>query len=241
MEGETNRLKQFSDFRSVKILIVEDEKALADSIASFFKNEGFICEQANDYHQAFDKVNSFDYDCVLLDITLPGGNGLELINELKENHSNAGIIVISARNSLDDKVKGLDLGADDYLTKPFHLTELNARVRSVIRRRNFEGGSSIQYNEIKVSPEENTAQVNEKTLQLTRKEFDLLLFFISNQNRVISKTAIADRLWGDDIELANNFDFIYSHVKNLRKKLIDAGCKDYLQTVYGMGYKFGEK
>jgi DNA-binding response OmpR family regulator len=224
----------------MKILVIEDEKALAESIVVFLQKEGYLCEWAYDYAGAVQKINSFDYDCVLVDIMLPDGNGLALIKELKENHSKAGIIIISAKDALDDKVKGLDLGADDYLTKPFHLTELNARLRSVIRRRNFAGSHSIEFHELKVIPEDKMVYVNEKPVALTPKEFDLLLYLLINKNRVINKSAIAEHLWSDEIELADSYDFIYSHMKNLRKKLLDAGCEDYIQTVYGMGYKFSD-
>jgi DNA-binding response OmpR family regulator len=178
---------------------------------------------------------------VLVDITLPGGNGLDIIRQLKKARSKAGIIIISAKNSLDDKIEGLELGADDYLPKPFHLSELNARIKSVVRRRNFEGNSEIRFGEITIDPEAKSVAVNGKAVTVTKKEFGLLLFFISNKNRVITKESIAEHLWGDNMDMADSYDFIYSHIKNLRKKLIEAGSADYIKTIYGAGYKFGKE
>jgi DNA-binding response OmpR family regulator len=175
-----------------------------------------------------------------VDITIPGGSGLDIIRELKKKGSEAGIIIISAKNSIEDKISGLDLGADDYLTKPFHLSELNSRIKSIVRRRSFKGSNEICFHEISIVPDEMLVSVNKKTVTLTKKEFDLLLFFISNKNRVITKESIAEHLWGDDMDTADSFDFIYSHIKNLRKKLVEKGSEDYIQTVYGMGYKFGK-
>jgi DNA-binding response OmpR family regulator len=224
----------------MKILLIEDEKALSDSILAYLREEGHTCELAADYMKAGQKADLYEYDCVVVDITLPGGSGLDIISGLKKKGSEAGIIIISAKNAVDDKIAGLDLGADDYLTKPFHLSELNSRIKSIIRRRNFKGSKEITFNEISIVPEEMLVNVHHKPVMLTRKEFDLLLFFLSNQNRVITKESIAEHLWGDDMDAADSFDFIYSHIKNLRKKLIEKGSADYIQTVYGMGYKFGK-
>ena len=196
-------------------------------------------ESAADFAKAADKAGVYDYDCVLVDITLPDGNGLDIVRQLKKTKSKAGIIIISAKNSLDDKVAGLELGADDYLTKPFHLSELNARIKSVVRRMSFEGSKEISFEEIIINPEAFSVTVKGKGISLTKKEFDLLVFFISNKNRVITKESIAEHLWGDDMDMADSYDFIYSHIKNLRKKLIEAGSQDYISTVYGAGYKFG--
>jgi DNA-binding response OmpR family regulator len=223
----------------MKILLIEDEKSLSDSILSYLREEGHTCELASDFSSAGMKTDIYAYDCVVVDITLPGGSGLDIIADLKKKGSEAGIIIISAKNSLDDKVEGLDLGADDYLTKPFHLSELNSRIKSIIRRRNFKGSNEIVFNEITIIPEEMQVTIKKKSVTLTRKEFDLLLFFVSNQNRVITKESIAEHLWGDDMDASDSFDFIYSHIKNLRKKLIEKGAEDYIQTVYGLGYKFG--
>ena len=225
----------------MKILIVEDEQSLAEDLMNYLSAEGNICESATDFFTAEDKVAAFQYDIVLLDITLPDGNGLELLKKLQNQEPPPGILIISAKNSLDDKLKGLDLGADDYLTKPFHLAELNARVKALSRRRFFNGKPEIRYNEICIDPEHGTARVNDKEPELTRKEFALLQYFVTNQNRVMTKEAIAEHLWGDYMEVAGSFDFIYTHIKNLRRKLTNAGANDYIRTVYGMGYKWSDE
>lgn len=224
----------------MKILLIEDEPELRRSILQFLHQEGYVVESAADFRKAEDKAGAYDYDCVLVDITLPGGSGLDIIRQLKKAKSKAGIIIISAKNSLDDKIEGLELGADDYLPKPFHLSELNARIKSVVRRLSFEGEKEISFNEISIHPEAKSVLVKNKPVVLTKKEFDLLLFFISNKNRVITKESIAEHLWGDDMDMADSYDFIYSHIKNLRKKIVEAGAEDYIQTVYGAGYKFGK-
>lgn len=220
----------------MKILIIEDEKELSESIATYLKGENYICEIAADFNKAIEKTELYDYDCILLDITLPGGNGLEILRELKASNKMDGILIISAKNSLDDKVTGLTLGADDYLSKPFHLSELSARVAAIIRRKNFDGNDILKFENLSINTRAKTALVNDKPLDLTRKEYELLLYFMSNKKRVISKNAIAEHLWGDDMQ--GNNDFIYTHIKNLRKKLIEAGGTDYIKSVYGMGYKF---
>jgi DNA-binding response OmpR family regulator len=222
----------------VKILLIEDEPELRRSIKLFLHQEGYVVESVDDYQKASEKAGDYDYDCVLVDITLPKGNGLDIVKQLKQNHSKAGIIIISAKNSLDDKIKGLDLGADDYLPKPFHLTELNARIKALLRRKNFEGSKEIAAGMITIIPEGRKVLVKNTEVTLTTKEYELLLFFITNKNRVISRNSIAEHLWGDDASQADSHDFIYTHVKNLRKKLLDKGCEDYLQTVYGIGYNF---
>ncbi len=222
----------------MKILLIEDEPELRDSILKYLKEENYRVETAEDFQMAFQKAGSYDYDCVLVDVSLPGGSGLEIIKSLKENKSTAGIIVISAKNSLPDKIAGLELGADDYLSKPFHLAELNARIRALIRRKNFSGESKISVNEIMVLPDERRVFVNTQEVMLTAKEFDLLLYFIANKNRVVSKNAIAEHLSGEFADHLDNHDFIYSHIKNLRKKLMEQRCKDYISTVYGIGYHF---
>ena len=222
----------------MKILVIEDEKSLSESIIKYLKQEGHICESAMDYNAANNKVGSYDYDCLIVDITLPGGNGLDIIRKLKKGDNQAGVIIISAKNSINDKVVGLDIGADDYLTKPFYLSELNARIKSLLRRRNFEGKKEIKLNELTIAPDTEDVLVNGKQLFLTKKEYDLLMYFVTNKNRVLTKDAIAEHLWGDNIDSADSFDFIYNHIKNLRKKLIEKGCPDYIKTVYAMGYKF---
>jgi DNA-binding response OmpR family regulator len=222
----------------MKILVIEDEKDLRESIVSYLKQEGYICEAAATFKEAMNKILVYNYDCIVVDIMLPGGSGLELIKELKKSTREGGVIIISANNSVDDKIRGLEMGSDDYLTKPFHLSELNARVKSIIRRWNFKGSTEIRYNEIKIHPESHEVFINENIIALTGKEYDLLLFFISNKGKVIPKDSIAEHLWGDDMDQADSFEFIYTHIKNLRKKLIQAGCNDYINTVYGIGYRF---
>ncbi|WP_299700308.1 response regulator transcription factor [uncultured Pontibacter sp.] len=222
----------------MKLLIIEDESALNASIVAYLQQVGYTCESAEDFRKAWRKIANQDYDCVILDLTLPGGNGLDLIRLLKTNNPEAGIIIISAKNALDDKISGLELGADDYLTKPFHLSELNARLRSVIRRRNITSQKVIQLGSLEVYPESAEALVEGRKMTLTKKEFELLLYFVSNKNRVLTKDSIAEHLWGDHIETLDSLDFVYTHIKNLRRKLIETGAEDPIQTIYGMGYKF---
>ncbi len=223
---------------SVKILIVEDEISLADAIVSFLKTDGHICEQVNDYLSAEEKVSLYDYDCALIDINLPDGNGLNIIKQLKTRQKTTGIIIISARETVEDRIKGLETGADDYLVKPFDLAELNARIKSLIRRINFKGNNVIEAGEIKIFPDDLKVLINDTTLDLTKKEYDLLLFFVSNKNRVLTKETIAEHLWGDYIDTVDSFDFVYAHIKNLRKKLQKKGIENPIKTVYGLGYKF---
>ena len=222
----------------MKILIVEDEKELIKSMVAYLKSESYICEVAGDFQTAMDKVESFDYDCILLDISLPGGNGLHVLRELKANKKADGVIIISARNSISDRIEGLNMGADDYLTKPFHLSELSARIAAVIRRRRFDGSRLLTLNELTIDTGAKTVSVNNKGVDLTRKEYDLLLYLAGNKNRVISKVAIAENLTGEETGAMDNYDFIYAHMKNLKKKLAAAGSADYIKAVYGMGYKF---
>lgn len=222
----------------MKILLIEDELELQKSIQQYFEMEGNVVEVASDYGKAEQKIAIYDYDCILVDITLPNGSGLDLIKEIKLKKSKAGIIIISAKNSIDDKIYGLDLGADDYLPKPFHLSELNSRIKALIRRKSFDGNLEIIVNEIKILPVERSIFVHNKAVILTSKEYDLLLYFIANKNRVVSKNALAEHLWGDNSDRLDNFDFIYNHVKNLRKKLLEKKCEDYLKTIYGIGYNF---
>lgn len=222
----------------MKILIVEDEKELSKSIVTYLKQESYLCETAPDFRTAMDKTESFDYDCILLDISLPDGNGLSVLKELKANNKTDGVIIISAKNSIDDRIAGLNLGADDYMPKPFHLSELSARIAAVIRRRRFSGSQLLVFDELVIDLLAKTVTVKNISVDLTRKEYDLLLYLATNKNRVISKNAIAENLSGDGADLFDNFDFIYAHMKNLKKKLITAGCDDYIKSVYGMGYKF---
>lgn len=222
----------------VKVLVVEDEPGLRDSIRDYFAEGGNVCETASDYESALQKISVYRYDCILLDITLPQGSGLQILEILKANHYPDGVLIISAKNSLDDRLQGLDLGADDYLTKPFHLSELKARVMAIVRRKSFNGNREIIFHEITIDLLARQVSVLNIPVKLTKKEYALLLYFTANKGKVISKNAIAEHLWGDEIDISDNFDFIYSHIKNLRKKLVDAGSGDYIRSAYGMGYKF---
>jgi DNA-binding response OmpR family regulator len=222
----------------MKLLLVEDEKELTSSICKYLVREGYIIDSAATYNEGKDRILLFDYDCAIIDITLPGGNGLDLISLIKEKYLNTGIIIISAKNSLKDKIEGLETGSDDYLTKPFFLSELNARIKSILRRRNFAGNKEIVVDEIRITLNDSQIHIYDKPLNLTRKEYELLLYFAANLNRVITKESIAEHLWGDSVDAADSFDFIYTHIKNLRKKIIDLGGKDHIHTIYGMGYKF---
>ena len=222
----------------MKILIIEDEKELVKSMVQYLRQESYVCEIAYTAQEANEKILVFDYDCILVDINLPDGNGLKIVEKLKANNKTDGVIIITAKNSLEDKVQGLNLGADDYLAKPFYLPELVARVSAVIRRKRFDGNTKIAFREISIDLPGKTVHVHQQAVELTRREYDLLVFLIANKNRVVSKNAIAEHISGDDAELFDKFDFIYTHVKNLKRKLSDAGAADYIQTVYGLGYKF---
>lgn len=221
----------------MKILIVEDEKQLLDSMMTFLKESGMNCEKAETLAEASEKADLYEYDCVVLDIGLPDGSGLKVINVLQKKQNQTGIVILSAKNSLDDRLLGLNFGADDYVTKPFYMPELVARIKSVVRRRSFQGKNEILFNEIRVIPDEMMMYVKDKLVSLTKKEHELLLYFLSNQNKVLTKESIAEHLWGDHADMADSFDFIYSHIKNLRKKMTDNGANDYLKSIYGVGYK----
>lgn len=223
----------------MRILLVEDEHELANSISEYLKrSEKINCDLADNLFKATDLIGLYEYDCFIIDIGLPDGSGLELIQNIKSKDSKAGIIIISARDSLDDRIAGLNIGADDYLIKPFHLSELNARIHSLMRRLKFEGSSIYQLNEISLDPQSREVKINEQVIDLTKSEYDLLFYLLTNKNQVISKTSIAEHLVGEYVDTLGSLDFIYLHVKNLRKKLIKAGCTDYIKTVYGVGYKF---
>lgn len=224
----------------MKILIVEDEHKLSDSIVTYLKSEKYLCEQAFDYNEALEKVRGYDYDCVLLDLMLPGGSGLDILRDIKRRNNPAGVIIVSAKDSLDDKVKGLEIGADDYLPKPFHLAELGMRVYAIIRRKEFGASNTLENNGIKINLLEKSVEANSRPVTLTKSEYDLLLFFIGNRNRVLSKGAIAEHLSGDFADMMDNFDFVYTHIKNLKAKLAQTGMPNCIQNVYGMGYKWIE-
>jgi DNA-binding response OmpR family regulator len=221
----------------MKILIVEDEQGMRENMTRSLEQESYIVETAADYHAAMEKLGVYEYDCILLDLGLPGGSGLDLLKELKKEGKAAAVIILSARDSLDDKVTGLNLGADDYLPKPFHMAELHARLRSVIRRNTLGGDTSIRFNNITIDTDQRQAMVHNHNLELNRKEYEMLLYFVINKNRLVNKSALAEHIWGDRIDEANSFDFIYSQVKNLRKKLKDNKAEAEIQAVYGIGYK----
>lgn len=222
----------------MKILIIEDEIELAKSMIQYLSEEKYLCEVANNFTEAKDKIENFSYDCILLDISLPDGNGLNLLEELKSLGKQDGVIIISAKDSLDDKIRGLQIGADDYLTKPFHLSELNARIYSLMRRKQFNNSNIITQGKLEIDLLAKTVSTHQTIIPLTKKELNLLLYFIGNKNRVLSKSTLAEHLSGDFADMLDNHDFVYAHVKNLKKKLNEAGCDHYLKTVYGTGYKW---
>jgi len=225
----------------VKLLIIEDEKELAESMVTYLQNESYACEVAFNFSQALDKIETSEYECIVLDITLPGGSGLQLLQELKKNNKGDGVIIISAKNSIDDRITGLQLGADDYLVKPFHLSELAARINAIIRRKMRGGNNIVSFNEISIDTLAKEVAVKNEPVELTRKEYELLLYFISNQRRVISKNALVAHLWSHEMGTGESVDFIYTHIKNLRKKLQEKGCGDYIRSLYGMGYKMTDQ
>jgi DNA-binding response OmpR family regulator len=222
----------------MKLLIIEDNQELVSDIAGFLEENGIMTEIAATYQESEEKIELYNYDLVILDLGLPDGDGLDLIPKIQEGHPETAILILTAKDGLDYKVKGLDWGADDYLTKPFHKAELNARIRSILRRRLSGGSSLLTMNELSIDLNAREVTVNNTLLKLTRKEYDLLLFFIYNKNRLLTKESIAEHLWGDHIDQADNFDFIYNHIKNLRRKISKAGGRDYIRSMYGMGYKF---
>ncbi|KGO87183.1 response regulator transcription factor [Flavobacterium suncheonense] len=225
----------------MKILIVEDEPALLKTLVDSLTKEYFVIETANDFYSAEEKMELYDYDCILLDIMLPNGSGLQLLEQLKKAGKQGNVIIISAKDSLDDKLKGLELGADDYLTKPFHIAELNARIKAVIRRNQLDGKNTIEIANTVLDLKERTFVVNNTIVPLNRKEFDILNYFLLNKNRLVTKTALAEHVWGDNTDQADNYDFIYYQIKNLRKKLTEAKAEIEIEAVYGIGYKLTEQ
>lgn len=221
----------------MKILIIEDEKGMRETLETFFVQQKFVVETAHDFDSGLSKLSVYDYDCILLDIMLPGGSGLDLLTEMKRMNKRESVIIISARNAIDDKVLGLELGADDYLPKPFHLAELNARVKSLIRRNQSGGDMSVSIENVKLLPDKRTVFVNDEELPLNRKEFDLLYYFMVNPDRLLNKTTLTEAVWGDNIDQADDLEFLYSQVKNLRRKLKTAGADVEIKAVYGFGYK----
>lgn len=225
----------------MKILIIEDEPQMLENMAISLKAEGYLVESATNFGEARDRIGVYEYDCILLDINLPDGNGLELLKIIKKKGLEDGVIIVSARNSLDDKLQGLDLGADDYLPKPFHMAELRARVKALLRRRNFEGHEEIKYGNVCINTSNRTLFIDKEEVELNRKEYDVLLYLASNKDRLVNKTALAEHVWGDNIDQADSFDFIYSQIKNLRKKLDAHKAEIEIKAVYGIGYKLQNK
>lgn len=224
----------------MKILIIEDEQELSRSIVTFLSSEKYLCEQAFTFNDAIEKIRLYEYDCILLDLMLPGGNGLDILREIKRQNSPAGVIIVSAKDSLDDKVNGLRIGADDYLPKPFHLPELSMRIYALIRRKQFTSTNSLESNGITINLLSKSVTIQDKPVTLTRTEYELLLFLIGNKNKVISKSALAEHLSGDMADMLDSHDFVYAHIKNLKAKLAEAGCKNCIKNVYGTGYKWQE-
>ena len=219
----------------MKLLVIEDEPEMLENIVQTLEREHYIVETATDYKSALYKIGVYDYDCILLDITLPDGNGLDILKELKLAGKNEGVIIISAKDSLNDRLQGLNLGADDYLPKPFHMAELHARVKAVLRRRHFEGNQHIILGNVTIYPENRKVLIGNNEIALNRKEYDVLMYMITNKTRLVTKSALAEHVWGDHIDQSDSFDFIYSQIKNLRKKLENASLS--IEAVYGVGYK----
>jgi DNA-binding response OmpR family regulator len=224
----------------MKILIIEDEKAMSDSISSYLSDSGYVCETVSEFAEALDKVFTYNYDCILLDLMLPGGDGLRILDELRKTGKSDGIIIISARDTLDTRIEGLTLGADDYLVKPFHLAELLARIEALIRRKNFKGINTIVFSELKIELNAKAVFVNDQIVELTKTEYELLLYFLANKGKLLSRASIAEHLSGDMADMLDNHNFVYAHVKNLKKKLSNRKCNNYIKTVYGLGYSWKE-
>lgn len=222
----------------MKLLFVEDDRDLLKSLLFYFNEYGYNCENAKSLTEAIDKVSIHNYDCIILDLTLPDGDGLDLLRQIKYKKINVGVIVLSANSNLDDKITGLDLGADDYMTKPFHLSELNSRIRSIIRRKKQDGNHLVEFNELCLDTNAQALTIQNNEIKLTKKEYDLLLYLIQNKNKVVTKSSISEHLWGDYMDQSDSIDSVYSHIKNLKKKLSQNDCKDYIHSLYGVGYIF---
>lgn len=222
----------------MKLLLIEDEPELAKSIQEYLDGNKFVCEWADNFSSAIDKISVYDYDCILLDLMLPDGDGFDILTELKKQNKTDGVIIISAKETLETRIEGFNLGADDFLIKPFHLSELLVRIQALIRRKQFNGNNRVIFNEIEINILSKTVSVNSENIDLTKKEIDLLLYLVGNENKVLSKSAIAEHLSGDMADMMDNHDFVYAHIKNLKKKLRSAGCREYIEAVYGLGYKW---
>jgi len=225
----------------MKLLLIEDEFELAKSIQSYLNSNDFICEWVPNYSKAIDKIYNYDYDCILLDLGLPDGEGLDLLKEIKSQNKNEGVIIISARETIETRIEGFNIGADDYLVKPFHLAELLVRIQALIRRTQFDGKNKITFNEIEIDLQSKVVKVKGSIIDFTKTEIDLLLFLIGNKDRTLSKGAIAEHLSGDFADMLDNYDFVYAHIKNLKRKLKSAQSTDYIKTIYGLGYKWQDE
>lgn len=221
----------------MKILVVEDDTDLREILTRSLKKERYVVETAADLRSARQKAFVYEYDAILLDIMLPDGSGLDLLRELSERGRRVNVIILSAKDSIDDKVAGLELGADDYLPKPFHLAELHARIRSLLRRRHRDGEAHIGVGNVNLYPDHFRVEVGGVPLDLGRKEYDILHYLLGRPGRLVEKQALAEAVWGDSIDQADNFDFIYAQIKNLRRRLAAAGADVEIKTVYGYGYK----
>jgi DNA-binding response OmpR family regulator len=224
----------------MKILIIEDEKELSNNIAKFLSDYNYLCEQAYDFDSAIEKISLYTYDCILLDLNLPGGDGIQVLKEIKIRHINSGVIILSARGSLDDKIEGLKIGADDYLSKPFSLSELSIRIYALMRRQQFSHSNLLTSGNLVIDLLSKTAKVKDRIINLTRSEYDLLLFLIGNKKRIVSKDSIAEHLSGDMADMFDNYNFVYAHIKNLKAKLSEEGCDCMIKTIYGTGYQWVE-
>ena len=224
----------------MKILVIEDEKELSKNIAKFLSDDNYLCEQAYDFDSAIEKISLYTYDCILLDLNLPGGDGIQVLKEIKIRHINSGVIILSARGSLDDKIEGLKIGADDYLSKPFSLSELSIRIYALMRRQQFSHSNLLTSGNLEIDLLSKTAKVKDRIINLTRSEYDLLLFLIGNKKRFVSKDSIAEHLSGDMADMFDNYNFVYAHIKNLKAKLSEEGCDCMIKTIYGTGYQWVE-
>ena len=222
----------------MKLLIIEDERMLSRSIAEYLGREDYLCEHAYTSNEALYRIAAYEYDCILLDLMLPDGSGLDILRNIKEESPQTGVIIVSAKDSLEDKVEGLKIGADDYLPKPFHLPELSMRIFALMRRKKFTNDNTLHAGQLTIDLPEHKVTVGNNHIALTKSEYDLLLFLLQNRNRVVSKSAIAEHLSGDMAEMLDDFNFIYAHIKNLKSKLSNAGLTDCIKTLYGTGYKW---
>ncbi len=221
----------------MKILIIEDEPSLREVMQRALEQERYIVETAATYAEADARIAAYSYDCILLDIMLPDGSGLRLLEHIKHLRRRDNVIIISARDSLDDKVEGLELGADDYLPKPFHTAELLARIRSVLRRGRSGGELTLTVGNVSLDVDKARVTVDGREVALLKKEFDILLYLMQRPNHLVDKAVLAEAVWGDHADDADNFQFVYAQMKNLRRKMAEAGATAEIKSVYGFGYK----